>query len=570
MTGAPSGRFADSGLAGEKKSREKTAREIYAVLRSGPEAQPGQETGPEAKTAILSPAPAGGPALSKRPSLFLSSVPAPSLSPSPALSPFADAGNFSHAIDGILSNQTLRELGGADPGLAEELTREVLGFINSTAGKMALAENPFEKEERLFQEFEQTSRDELAEVWEDISGCIAALYEPEILDPEFYYTEFHEEHSGFESVKEHFLEKWRKLLFQKRTNWELEFIDRERRLFCALLYAQIEQFKEIQEILEPLTSELGRLWDMSRGRWQKINLDILRTYSKLFKKDSSLRALAEMLGRMRRAETEYEEELFAETVIQPEWETSHAGKADLAGIHESGDLSSLLPSQTALFADEETAPVFYMKFAEKKLQTFEYRSMERILKEEQKMKKRRKQKKEGRGPFIICVDTSGSMQGTPETVAKTLCFAILKMALHEQRQCYLISFSQKVQTLNLTNLKNDPESRGLEKITDFFSMSFYGGTDPVPPMREALAMLDTRDFHKADIVMVSDFVMPPPDTQTRHLILAARENHTRFHSLVIGRSGNKNAIADFDNNWIYDVENPDKVLTLVSDLSAIS
>jgi uncharacterized protein with von Willebrand factor type A (vWA) domain len=514
-------RFVDFGITGAKKNRKKTARGIYAALRSKPEAD----------------------------------------APSPGI----QAGNFSSAINEILANRTLRELAGADPGLAEEFTREILGFVNSTAGKMALAENPFEKEERLFREFEQTGEAEFEEVWKELGAFIAGAYDPVVLDPEFYYGEFHAEQSGFESVKEHFQEKWRGLLFQKRANWELEFIDRERKLFCEILYTQIEQLKEIEEILEPLTDELGRLWDMSRGRWQKINLDILRTYAKLFKKDSSLQALADMLGRMRQAEKEYEEEVFAGTVIKPEWKIDHAGKADLVGIYESGDLSSLLPSETALFADEETSAIFYRKFAEKKLQTFEYRSAEQIFREEEEIKKRQKNTAEGKGPFIICVDTSGSMQGTPETVAKTLCFAILKMAVRERRQCFLISFSDGVRTLNLTDMKND-----LERIVDFFSMSFYGGTDPVPAMQEALAMLETRDFRKADIVMVSDFVMPPPDGETRRRLRAARENHTRFHSLVIGTSGNKNAIADFDNNWIYNIDNPGNVLSLVKDLSAIS
>ena len=37
-------------------------------------------------------------------------------------------------------------------------------------------------------------------------------------------------------------------------------------------------------------------------------------------------------------------------------------------------------------------------------------------------------KKEQKGPVIICVDTSGSMQGTPENIAKTVTFALSKIA----------------------------------------------------------------------------------------------------------------------------------------------
>jgi uncharacterized protein with von Willebrand factor type A (vWA) domain len=495
-------RFVNFGPDGARETRKKTAEEIYAALRDGVP--------------------------------FMSAERRRSLS-----APRCD-GNFSQAIGKILAHEPLRELARADCGLAEEFTREILGFVNSSAGKMALAENPFEKEEQLLREFEQTGEDGFAAVWDETNALIDGAYPPGVLDPEFYYNEFRAGNIGFDSVKEHFLEKWRKLLFQKRTDWELDFIDGQRRLFCEILYTQIEQLKELEEILEPLAGELGRLWDMSKGQWRKINPDILRKYAKLFKKDSSLQALADMLGRMRQAEKEYEEEIFAETVIKPDWKISQAGKAGLVGIHESGDLSCLLPSETALFAEDETALIFYKKFVEKKLQSFEYRNAERISVEKEEMKKRLKEKDADKGPFIICVDTSGSMQGTPETVAKTLCFAILKMAVCEGRECFLISFSDGARTLSLTDMQND-----LEKIVEFFSMSFYGGTDPVPAMKEALAMLETRDYGKADIVMVSDFVMPPLDAETQRRVRAAKKNRTKFHSLVIGRSGNTKAIADF-------------------------
>ena len=94
------------------------------------------------------------------------------------------------------------------------------------------------------------------------------------------------------------------------------------------------------------------------------------------------------------------------------------------------------------------------------------------------------------------------MHGTPEQVAKTLCFALLKIAIQENRKCYLISFSTGIQTLNLTDLKNS-----LNLILDFLSMSFHGGTDASPALEEALRMLNTNDYKEADVLMISDFVM---------------------------------------------------------------
>lgn len=84
--------------------------------------------------------------------------------------------------------------------------------------------------------------------------------------------------------------------------------------------------------------------------------------------------LAEMLGRMRQTEKELEEKSFSTIDIKQQWKLEYASKADLIGIKESDDLSSLLPTETALLADETMQFIFFKKFAEKKLQTFEYQA----------------------------------------------------------------------------------------------------------------------------------------------------------------------------------------------------
>jgi len=157
------------------------------------------------------------------------------------------------------------------------------------------------------------------------------------------------------------------------------------------------------------------------------------------------------------------------------------------------------------------------------------------------------------------------MHGTPETVAKTLCFALLKMAVRDNRKCYLISFSTAIETLNLTDLKNN-----FEKLIDFLSMSFNGGTDASPAMIEALRILEKEDYKKADVIMVSDFIMPDFDEQTKKQINIAKENKTKFHSLVIGNSENKNTIECFDSNWIYNANNKACILQLVRDINGIN
>lgn len=44
------------------------------------------------------------------------------------------------------------------------------------------------------------------------------------------------------------------------------------------------------------------------------------------------------------------------------------------------------------------------------------------------------------GPILLCLDTSGSMQGEPESVAKALALEATRAALRQRRRCLLYAF----------------------------------------------------------------------------------------------------------------------------------
>ena len=596
----------------------------------------------------------------------------------------AESGNFATATEHILSNPTLKELCAENTELAEQITQDILEFINNTNKQLVKTDNPFENEYSLIKECNEIQKSEFTQyfgalslflqdtyknfnlpfyteqfkscyfedewknekkeqkvekdielslinkfekvfaneksffpVWKDSLNLIAKTYKRSEIDCNSYFSRFQKalqqekhskneaflkvkeafivnwkqirdkriskeqkeneskvqqdftlrkslekiQHDKFVAVKEHFIENWERLLNEKQIKWELEQIDEQRKIFCNELYRRIEELKKLQEALKPFTTELGRLWDMSSGKWQNVNFDILKRYAELIQKDKSLLELAEMLGKMQQAEKEYEEELFSTIQFTTEWKIEHAYKADLIGVHESDDLSSMLPSEAALLADDTMQSVFFKKFIEKKIQSFEYQTKILSYKEEEIQQKRQKAKENIKGPFIICVDTSGSMHGTPETVTKTLSFAILKIAIRENRKCYLISFSTGIETIELADLKNS-----LVELIAFLSMSFNGGTDATPAIQEALRMLKTNEYKKADVIMVSDFVMPEFESSLQKQIKSAKANNTKFHSLVIGDSVNPAIMKDFDNNWYYNPYNNEGFLTLLTNL----
>ena len=65
-------------------------------------------------------------------------------------------------------------------------------------------------------------------------------------------------------------------------------------------------------------------------------------------------------------------------------------------------------------------------------------------------------------------------------------------------------------------------------------MSFHCGTDPLPALQKALEMLAQTDYKQADVLMVSDFIMPSlPDPVRPRIDQQRQHNGMRFHSLII-------------------------------------
>ncbi|MDR2797643.1 MAG: VWA domain-containing protein [Treponema sp.] len=505
-----------------------------------------------------------------------------------------DTGTFAPIIRTIVSNQGMRELCIQDalstplpasqtgaalkPLLAEDLTKAILDFINTAQRSIQKTESPFAVEQSLLADFESLEPGDFQDAWEGLVPFIQETYEPQELDTAFYTQEFQKSllppqskrkpknpwaGSHFAGVKEHFTERWAALLSQKQRAWEQEWFEAQGKRCRETLSQRIEAYKNMEELFNPFPGEPRRLWDLSAAG-QKVNFTAFHTYAKLLERDPLVQDLANSLGR-HKTEAWAVEPLIEAPTPEPEGLVEQASKGDLIGVHESDDLSSILPSEAALLTDETAQWMFYQQFAAKKLLTYAYRqeffSPPKTL-PGMPQGRTRKGPEAPKGPFILCIDTSGSMRGIPETVAKTLCFALLKIALQDTRDWYLISFSTGMKALHIAKTVQPKDLwQALDRLSEFLSISFYGGTNAGPALRQALDLRETQEFQKADVLMVSDFIMPPLDEPTLARIKAAKEGHTQFHSLLIGDRGNKAVnqavVAVFDRQWVYEADIPE-------------
>lgn len=479
---------------------------------------------------------------------------------------------LSDATEAIINHQELLNLSHQNSEISKEISQEVVKWAKSLYSEI-LKNNPFETEENFFNHVSTLEINKFSKQLSAIKKELLNVYNETDFNFNFFTKKNRElidakkteklPQEQFEKIIEHqealklsFLNDWENKLTEKRLKHELELIDNARRKFVQSLYKRIEDYLALKELLSPFTNDFGRLWDLSGGIWNKTGFDVLKKYNDLLEKDESIRELANLLGRYRKSEKEVEETFYSETIIKQEWKIKHAQKNEFVGIRESNDLNTLLPVEISLLADVDTETIFYKKFAEKKLLTYDYNNLMSVS--ENESNEISKEKEENKGPIIICVDTSGSMKGTPEQVAKMLSFALLKIAMKGNRKCYLISFSNEVSTLDLSTL---PDS--IENLINFLSMSFSGGTDATPAFEETLNLIQGEDFRKADILFISDFVILEIEDELEDLIEEAQSNKTSFHSLTIGSSGNNKVLDIFDNHWIFQ---PNDLKSLVKDL----
>ena len=216
------------------------------------------------------------------------------------------------------------------------------------------------------------------------------------------------------------------------------------------------------------------------------------------------------------------------------------------GVVAGDDLAAMLPSEVALLADSRVENIFYQRYATKKLQLFSGCSP-RINKE----KKRVEQKCQPRlteGPIIVSIDTSGSMSGSRERVSKALLVQLLDMAKRKGRKCFLITFSVRARTMEITH---PTQWRGVRK---FLEEHFTGGTDGEDMLHYALVALDKKDFSMADVLVISDFEFSMPRKVTCEAIAEAQAEGTKFYGLRLsGGCYEKKYDTLFDKMWVQKV-----------------
>jgi uncharacterized protein with von Willebrand factor type A (vWA) domain len=288
------------------------------------------------------------------------------------------------------------------------------------------------------------------------------------------------------------------------------------------LYCRMQEFiHEMEENLDLFDTLAllfpGRNWSYSVKELKKepfyVQLRMLKSYSAFFEKNPDLRKIINFIGRR-------EFDPPADRIRY-----SPFGKNRIQTVRFSDSINNLLPMEAAKLLNPALKRKFYADMLEGKLLSYQllgkhYTGPPRI---------------KPRGPMIALVDTSGSMHGTPQTLAKAAVLAMAKLMLSQQRDMKVILFASTSQHLEI-ELSN--RKKMSERFLNFLLYTFGGGTDFNTALSSGLKSLKEKDFQGADLLFITDGKSEISD----ELVLARWEEakkkyNAKVYSLIVGGSG---------------------------------
>ncbi|MBE4591044.1 protein viaA [Vibrio navarrensis] len=344
----------------------------------------------------------------------------------------------------------------------------------------------------------------------------------------------------------YFCDQWYQSLSDAVKQAQLTELEANKEKMLADMYQRMETMKSMDKVTDGGDEgSVGRLWDMAAAKLSKTDVSVMKRYAEFLKKNKGLQEIAEQLGRMANEVDDPDLYRTPAEELQMVEEKSDEATDDIVGIHESDDLNKLLPNETMFLAYPELEVVFYKHLADKRLMNYRVKGKSRTLRKVKAHKPDNQQVEIEKGPFVICVDASGSMSGFPEQSAKAMAYALMQIALAEERDCYVILFSTEQITYELTR------QDGLREAADFLTYTFHGGTAFEPVLLKSIELMSGEKYRNADLVVLSDFIAPRQSEEMLAKVEQLKLQQNRFHAVSLSKYGNPQLMSMFDHCWTY-------------------
>ncbi|MBK9647527.1 MAG: VWA domain-containing protein [Deltaproteobacteria bacterium] len=151
-----------------------------------------------------------------------------------------------------------------------------------------------------------------------------------------------------------------------------------------------------------------------------------------------------------------------------------------------------------------------------------------------------------RGPILLCLDSSGSMDGAPAQAARALTLCLARAALSHRRALRVTQFAAG-QTTEWVELTEWPGS--LPALIRLLTRGLSGGTDPRAALRGAVEALHDPRYAQADLLLVSDGRFLPEAETTAAITEAQAQRGLRAWALLLPPAGVSDEAAALAVPW---------------------
>ncbi|MHA1222149.1 MAG: VWA domain-containing protein [Candidatus Heimdallarchaeaceae archaeon] len=239
------------------------------------------------------------------------------------------------------------------------------------------------------------------------------------------------------------------------------------------------RFLELLEYLYP-----DSLWDSTRSELHNEYFSNLLKYAKMLEYLPELERIVELLGRI-------------EIEAGQKQRIAKKGPTEIHGITLSGNIERVLVPELLKLLKPHTKKLFFAKMVEKGLLSYKLQGKYWFegIKEKTSLK---------RGPVVVLIDTSGSMAGFPEEIAKAITLEIARKMIKEKRMVKVILFSSRDEIKEFEIAERKKLNKEFLEFLSFLSFRFGGGTDFNTALKAGLNAVNSEKFEKADLLFISD------------------------------------------------------------------
>ena len=280
-----------------------------------------------------------------------------------------------------------------------------------------------------------------------------------------------------------------------------------RALRQALRQAQ-DAVEEAEASTEAMAEAMGLQAGTGPGHAETLReLDQIRQLWALIRDNPTMRHIAEMAGRLQRLGQAHKRCQVTPAVGR------------IKGITVGGDLDRLLPAELAGLRSTNRLQRLstLSKIMGNRAMQYELSGTESLTK----------------GPVIVLVDESGSMQGNgKQEWSKAVALALLTLATQQKRTCFLAGFDVSIRHEHLFR----PQTMTVDDVCQALTAACSGGTDFNVPLRRALQVLHVEPaMNQADIVIVTDGEATIDDDVLAAIATAQEKANVHLYGVLIGR-----------------------------------